>query len=296
MCAREGRGFRNRSRAERREARRKRALPCANILLSETTLVDYVFDEPGPIFRPQSSKRRGQRAVETAFEGTTEDSGPTPAPICRVSSVLRGVSFSYDSRAIADVERVIERLQPAFYDLMPFAMKAQSRDGKRSATGIQIEIDATPVLSSPSKGGDPLEASALISVPFVPRSATWKALSNFNIRNWQKHATREGVRSGTKAASLPSSAVRIYAKHVSIKTEVPYRIGAQQKTLFVGKEVSSQIAGVVDMPFCETKILTVVRTLQLPQVWNDVHVSSVDVLFRESEFTYFPDTTRVIMT
>lgn len=287
-------GFRYGSRAERREARRKRSLPCADILLSETTVIDYVFDEPGPIVRPQSSKRRSQRAVETSCEGTTEDSVPTPAPICRVSIVLRGASFSYNSKAIADVERVIERLQPAFYDLMPLAMKAQSRDGKRSATGIQIEIDATPAMSSPSRSGDSFEDPAFISVPFVPRSTTWKALTTFNVRNWHKHATREGASSGTKANSPPPSAVQIHATHVSIRTEVPYRIGAQQKTIVVGKEVSSRTTGVVEMPFCKAGTLTVVRTMQLPQVWNDVHVSSVDVFLKESEFTYLPDTTRVI--
>lgn len=287
--------FRYQTRGQAWEARRSQPLPCADVLISETAVVDYVFDEPGPVILLSQSSLGQSGVVYDHVEGHTEETNPYPAPVCRVSVLLRGASFSYDMSAFADIERVMERLQPAFYDLMSLAMKAQSRDGKRSAKGIQIEVDATPTTPSSSKKPDSPHLAPLVSFPFQPRETTWTALRFINVRKWHTQNGKDPPpRKRTADTALPPSTIDIDASHISIRTEVPYRIGAQQKTTVTLRAVNAVSRGVVDMPLVTAQNVEVSRVLQLPQIWNEVHNSSVDVLMRDSQTVYLPDTMRVI--
>lgn len=286
--------FRYRSRQETRESRRKQPLLCTEILFAETAIVDYVFDEPGP--NPGlklGATSRPTEAIEGLSEGHTEDPAACVPPVCKVSILLRGSMFSYDTSAIANVERVLERLQPAFYDLMPLAMKVQSLDGKRTATGIQIEIDATPVDSLPPRDENGKD-SALVIIPFDARHSTWKALSALNVRRWPRKAKDDGKAEITEAHPLPASALQVHAKRLSLRTEIPYRRGAQQKTIITAQQVDACARGVTDIPICQANSVTIVRVLNFPQIWNDVHYSTVDVVIRESSITFLPDTLRII--
>lgn len=285
--------FRYKNRSHAWEARRPQPLPCLDILTSETAVVDYVFDEPGPLSQRENSAPLSGN-LEALSEGNTEDTNTYPAPVCRVSVLLRGATCSYDMKAVADIERVLERLQPAFYDLMPLAMKSQSQDGKRSATGIQIEVDATPVAPDPSRGGDTTGNKPLISIPFDPRDRTWTTLVGLDVRKWPKLNEKDSSASSKGEGVLPSSAVDIYATHLSIRTEIPYRTGAHQKTTVSVRTVNAVVTGVVEMPLCYAKNVEISRTLLYPQKWNDVHFSSVDVILKNSEIIFLPDSVRVV--
>lgn len=286
--------FRYGNRQEEHEARRKQPLPCAEILFAETAIVDYVFDEPGPRPAPKpGSKSLLKETTQGLSETYSEDPLACLPPVCKVSILLRGSTFSYDISAIANVERVVERLQPALYDLIPLAMKVQSLDQKRTATGIQIEVDATPVDSSSSREEDVGEL-ALVTIPFNARHLTWKTLNALNVRRWPRKAKHNTEANSAQMQSLPVSGLHIHAKRLSVRTEIPYRIGAQQKTTITAKRVDACAKGVVDIPVCQAESLTIVRVLNFPRVWNDVHHSTVDVGLRECNLTFLSDTLRVI--
>lgn len=289
-----GDNYRYRNKHEAREAKRKQVLPCADILLADIAIIDYVFDEPGPNPALQrGSKSRLEQAIEGSSEGHTEDLLHSPPPVCKVSILLRGTRFSYDTSAIADVERIMERLQPAFYDLMPLAMKVQSLDGKRAPSGIQIDINATPVETSSTLEGLPA-TDALISIPFNAKSKTWRALTSMGVRRWPDHAKDGDTSLIQSEQTVPPCALRMNAKRISVQTEIPYQIGGQQKTTVNAQEVESFVSGVTNIPFAKAQDITIVRVLHLPQVWNDVHNSTVDIVLRNSETTFLPDTLRVI--
>eukprot|EP00178_Gracilaria_changii_P013066 TRINITY_DN3680_c0_g1_i1.p1 TRINITY_DN3680_c0_g1~~TRINITY_DN3680_c0_g1_i1.p1 ORF type:complete len:3545 (-),score=338.50 TRINITY_DN3680_c0_g1_i1:3407-14041(-) len=272
-----------------------RYLPCSDVLNAQTAIIDYVFDEPGTV---HTSRRHAypRKATETDFDfGLRDDSITDPPPVSRLSIVLRGSSFSYNAQSIADIERVLERLQPPLFDLVPVAKRLFSREGKREATGIQITVDASPVSADHPLSSDSSTRTPLLSIPFGAQESTWKALKLLNIRHWMSSTVQGKNNVRPSEASFPiQSRLLVRASKVSVRTEIPYEYGAPQKTVITFKDTDAQVEGIVDMPICSAKLVTLVRVVHTPQVWNDEHHVSYDMHTTETNFNIFPDTFRVI--
>ncbi|KAI0567471.1 hypothetical protein FGB62_2g10 [Gracilaria domingensis] len=278
-----------------RKSHRSRSLPCSDVLNAETAIIDYVFDEPGVehVSRRGTSSRKRSGRTEENF-GVRDDSNTNPPPVCRVSIVLRGTSFSYDVQAIADIERVLERLQPPFYDLVPVAKRLFSREGKRAATGIQITVDATPVSADNSSSNGSRPGKPLLSIPFGAQETTWKALELLNIRTWKSPNLSNSTPGSERKKGFPiQSRLLVKASKVSLRTEIPYEYGAPQKTVVTFKDIDALVEGIVNMPIGCSKLVTLTRIVQTPQVWNDEHHVSYDILTSQTEFRFFPDTLRI---
>ncbi|CAN8075901.1 unnamed protein product [Agarophyton chilense] len=235
------------------KSRRIRPLPCSDVLNAEIAIIDYVFDEPGVVhsYRGHGPHRQASTGTEENLD-LRDDSNPNPPPVCRVSIVLKGTSFSYDIQAIADIERVVERLQPPFFDLVPVAKRLFSREGKREATGIQITVDASPVSDDQS---DSRTQKPFFSIPFEARESTWKSLQLLNIRNWDSTTDQDKGATEPRKPCFPIlSRFLVKASNVSLRTEIPYEYGASQKTVVTFKDVSARAEGIVDMPIGRSKL------------------------------------------
>lgn len=273
----------------KRTVRRTKPLPCSEVLHADTAIIDYVFDEPGVEIAPAEEVvvRDDDNGEQTSVD-VREDSNSNTPPVCRVSVLLRGTSLSYNAQAFADIERVVERLQPPFYDLVPVAKRLYTREGKREATGIQIAIDASPVVSKQNQ-------LPLLSIPFDARESTWNALKLKGIRQWSSPDSNGRKENQGKVSCFPMrSKMEIHATKISLRTEIPYEYGASQKTVITLKDVEARVEGVVNMPIGHTQTTTITRIEHTPKVWNEVHAVSFDVVMSEMELNYFPDTLRII--
>lgn len=278
---------------ESREMQKKRTLSCIDILRSSSAIIDYVFDEPGPV--PHNSTRlspklRGIRSVSP--EASQEDLQPLPPPVCRVSVLLRGTDISYDVGAVADVERVIERLQPLFYDLLPLAQRVQARDGKRMATGLQLEIDVTP--KEPKLKEAASTSPPLLTIPFTPRTQNWVGLSASRVREWRTSVAEQGNSSETSESELPPSQLILFSSGMEIHTEIPFQSGVQQTADISIKDVRVESRGVAEIPLLLCESAKVTKVVHFPLVWNEEHVVTTDITLSSSEIFYVPDSFRII--
>lgn len=277
-----------------RKARIPQALPCSEVINASTAIIDYVFDEPG--YEPYPTDKVAiQEKKEVLQERSSDTSEQLPAPVCRISVLLRGCALSYDFQAIADIERVMERLQPVFYDLRSLARKVNSDSGetKRSADGIQIEVDATPKTKEHQEEDSYENPTPLITLPFLPKHATWKNLLAMNLSSRGRPTeSLQDIDTGLKA--LPPSRLSINSSSVSFRTEVPYHLGVPQKSSVSMKDVGINAEGVVEMPVGSSKALTVSRVIHYPTSWKDEHVITSEVQVSDAEFWYLPDTFRIL--
>lgn len=283
--------FPPRSRNQLRTARKTHTLCCVDLLHSTSAVVEYVFDEPGP------SPDADQKMPSSSSDGESntlaynqEEASSLPPPACRVSVLLHGADFKYDVGSIADFERVIERLQPMLYDLLPLARRMQTSFGKRNPTGMQIEIEARPkgnLSRMPAADTPPL-----IHIPFSPRYVTWMGLCCTKVREWAKVQTGPSLASSENL--LPPSHLDIQCSLISVRTEIPFRSGVQQKTVFQMKNVNVKSAGVVDIPLLKSQKLTVTRIIHYPELWNEEHAVSTEMVVSSSEVFYVPDLIRII--
>lgn len=279
-----------------RNARRTKPLSVTDVLISTTAVIDYIFDEPGPDLGARDiTPETVMPDLIAVPEAAQENLSDLPPPLCRVSVLLRGCYFSYDVSAIANVERVMARLQPSFYDLIPFAKKMQNHNKMRVPTGVQIEIEATPDAKDPEREGEEKKENPLITFPFHPKSSTWKTLSELKVRR-ESGSNTEGNCSpdGTESEILPKSKISICASSVSLQTEVPYELGAPQKSSLLLSDVDIRTQGIVSMPLGRGKRVRVTRVIQSPVVWNEEHSISAEVDVVDSELFYLPDTIRVL--
>lgn len=280
-------------RREAKVARKPQVLPCCDILTSATTVIDYVFDEPGMGAHPRHHSSANRDSSDRSTSRLTDGQTALPPPVCRVSVLLRGALFSFDPKAIADVERVIARLQPTFYHLVPVAQKLQMTDGRRSANGIEIEIDATPVVPEVGKDGEAVSDIPVVKLPFVAREKTWKSLMALGVRKWPKENS-DAAETADQGETLPESYLALHSSRISFRTEVPLEVGKAQTFNISLKDMVVNAAGVVDMPMGRAKNASITRVVQHPAVWNDEHQVTADLLLTQAEITYLPDFMRII--
>lgn len=284
---------------ERRESRKSQTLPCIDILHSTTAVVQYVFDEPGLTLdtprRRTSDLVSGKQHVEiNVSQPSQDDSAPLPPPVCRLTMLFKGAEGTYDAGAVADIDRVIERLEPKLYDCLSQAEELQSKEGKRLATAMQIQIDATPKSSDLNQDSD-TKSLSLLRVPFTPQRSSWIGLLASKLRMPDtSHEPSVHNESSEQELALPESHLDVQCSQLSVRTEIPLTSGAQQKMVISIKDAHVQSNGVVDMPLIDSKSAVVTRVTYHPEVWNEEVVTTTDVELFKSDVLYVPDFMRII--
>lgn len=267
-------------------------LSCIDVLQSNAAVIEYIFDEPGLSLEPDLDEGPSSSAGNNfPLQPSSPLQGEMvmfPSPACRVSVLLHGADAVYDPSAIADIERVQERLQPKLYDLLSITKSMQARDKRRMAAGLQIEVEVTPKL----KNGDCNvvgDNPPLVRIPFSPQQETWVGLTVSKVRKWESTESQD-----TEEPSLPTGFLNIFASRLSVRTEIPFRSGVEQKTLFtmMNSQVCSE--GVVSIPLLKSKKTSLTRTVQYPENWNGEHVVTTDAHLEEPHIVYVPDFMRIV--
>lgn len=267
-----------------------------DLMSSTSTIVEYLFDEPGVDVTLEDSSFSSMSKVkaETSFKVQRDEHSTLTAPIRRVSVVLRGCAIRYDWREFANLEHVWERLHPSYYDLLAVARTIQFQEEKRLARGLEIDIEVTPIEDLNPKKTIFGQPTPMILAPYFPRSQTWHSLVSLNVRKWYGtsfDSTSSAKRS--RGSVLPRSQVSVCASRLSIRTVVPYEIGMEQKYILSGENVKLEAHGVVKMPLCNAKRVSITKLVDYPLVWNDTHVVTTEVHISNSQFFFLPDTLRI---
>ena len=291
-------GFRrSESKQDARHMRKPQQIKYSDILKSSTTIVDYVFDEPGMKIDDKRKTKRKKKDKTTAppIEGDVDEDSELPAPVSKVSVLLRESCLTYDANAFHNLDTVIERLEPALYDLLPLSRRLISDEGRREATVIQIEVEATPIPKSDGGPHESIEYEPLVRVPFLPRVSTWKTLQALNIRKWKDSSSSqhgsdvEGISKG-----LPLSFLVVHTRKLTFKTEVPHNSGVPQRISVLLSRFKGSCEGVANIPIGNAKTMSITRDVFHPRQWNGLRKVKNDVVVTDTEFFYLPDTTRLL--
>lgn len=275
------RGGRGR-RVWRRRRRRQRALP------------EEMGDESGRRSRRMRSRSLGTEDVHAAccplawstkavLEFVRDVPGPGADAVegaAEVKVLLSQAEFSADQRALSVAQGIAERLSPPMNHL-----------GENGSAGVPLSVKVEVI---------PAPHAPFVTVPFMPRQATWQTLTALEVRQWDdEEAARPGKsgRSVPAGTALPPSSMDLVGSRMTCTVFVPAKPnpGSGEDAFTAKLDVSDarlDFRGVADVPFIHAPSFHLSYSEKVQSSFMAKRVANVKIDLEEPRILYAMDCVR----